>query len=226
VTEAKLGVNAPPGTRIEIEDIEEEIEKLQTELDDIKNEIESISQTNVQRKTQRTKDIQSQKLLHKYYMRILVITLALLVITLVALGISFTSKQSSNDLITVQPSPTSTPIPTPITTVSPPDVYFIITFASKKQKIPAGDTLSLKPGETILIETSITTEDQSLFPDNLTYHYFSLRGSIPEKHVGPTASYVAPDQPGPDVITVLIVNQETGDEILSAIFLVVEEKEP
>jgi len=119
--------------------------------------------------------------------------------------------------------PTST-----VTVTNLMDAYvrFTITHSTEPKRIvPAGGTLTLMPGDVVLVEMSVTL-GQSPFPRDLTYRYSASRGSISEKHVGPRASYDAPEQPGPDAITVLITDQETGDEILRGINILVEEKSP
>lgn len=125
----------------------------------------------------------------------------------------------------------TTPAPTPTPTVMATNlmdarVRFTITLSKgDKLKVPAGGTLTLTPGDGVLIETSITV-GPSPFPRDLTYQYFAPVGSIPEELVGPTTSYIAPDQPGPDFITLLITDPETGSEILRSINVIVKEKSP
>jgi len=124
---------------------------------------------------------------------------------------------------TPTPSPTST---VTVTNLTEARVRFAITLSNGDElKVPAGGTLTLTPGEGVLVETIITV-GQSSFPRDLTYQYLAPGGSIPEELVGPRTSYVAPDQPGPDFITVLITDPETGDEILHSINVVVKKKSP
>lgn len=88
-----------------------------------------------------------------------------------------------------------------------------------------GGTLTLKPGDGILIETRVTVGQLS-FPRDLAYQYRAPIGSIPKELVGCRTSYVAPDQPGPDFITVLITDPETGNETMRSINVVVKEESP
>jgi hypothetical protein len=123
------------------------------------------------------------------------------------------------------PSSAVTPVPT-IDNLADAGVSFTITFSNDdEKKIPAGNMLSLIPGDGVLIKVDVTV-GSSPFPHDLTYRYFAPRGNIPDELTGPSASYVAPEQIGPDVITVSITDQETRNEILRSISVIVGEKSP
>jgi tetratricopeptide (TPR) repeat protein len=122
------------------------------------------------------------------------------------------------------PSP-ATPSPRPGVSLSDTHVSFSITLGSGVETpVSAGHTLTLAPGDVVLIETSIMT-DNSLFPRALLFQYYSPEGRVPAKVSGPRTSYIAPAQPGPDVIAVLITDQATHDAILRHINVIVREKE-
>jgi len=124
------------------------------------------------------------------------------------------------------PTPTHIPSPTPtaaIVHLADARVSFTITLSGDgKREVPAGGTLTLAPGDKVLIELSVTV-GTSPFPRDLTYRYFAPGGSIPEELTGPSASYVVPEQPGSDAITVQITDPATGDSILRSINVVVSE---
>ena len=128
---------------------------------------------------------------------------------------------------TASSTPTLTPMPPTTSSSTVVDlanahVNFTISLAdAPEMTVPASGTLSIAPGAVVLIEMKVTI-GQSPFPRDLTYWYSAPRGSIPEKHTGPSVSYVAPEQPGPDVITVSITDQETGEQILRSIKVVVD----
>lgn len=123
----------------------------------------------------------------------------------------------------------ATPIATPTATVTVINltearVRFTIRPSSDRElEISAGGTFSLWPGDVALIEVSVTV-NQASFPRQLAFRYFAPRGNIPDEHGGPKASYVAPTQSGPDIITVQITDSATGDAILRSINVVVSEK--
>jgi hypothetical protein len=124
-------------------------------------------------------------------------------------------------------TPTATPTST-VTVANLPEarVGFTVAFSDGVELgVPAGGTLTLTPGEGVLIETSVTVGQLS-FPRDLAYQYRAPLGSIPKELVGSRTSYIAPNQPGPDFITVLITDLETGDQILRSINVVVKEKSP
>jgi len=119
--------------------------------------------------------------------------------------------------------------PTPTATVvhlTDAHISFTVTLIGGGElEIPAGGILSLAPGDGVLIDVNVTV-DHSPFPRDLTYQYLAPRGSIPEELTGPSASYAAPEQSGPDVITARIRDWKTGDEIVRSISVFVEEKSP
>lgn len=130
-----------------------------------------------------------------------------------------------NRIVPVWQPTTMTPTST-ATVLTDARVIFTITLRNgDKLEVPAGSTLTLTPGEAVLIEAIITV-GQSSFPRDLTYEYLAPVGSIPEELVGPRTSYVAPDRPGPDFITVLITDLETDDGILRSINVAIKEKSP
>jgi len=122
------------------------------------------------------------------------------------------------------PTPTLTVTSTPKVDLTDARVLFIITLSNGDElEVPADGTLTLTSGDVMLIEMSVIVGN-SLFPRDLTYQYFASRGGIPEKHIGPRASYVAPELPALDVITVVIKDRATGDTITRCIKVVVKER--
>jgi hypothetical protein len=120
-----------------------------------------------------------------------------------------------------------TPTPAPTATVvrlTDARVHFtVVPGDDDEQDVSAGSTLILRPGDAALITVNVTV-NQSRFPRPLAHHYFAPRGIIPEEHTGPKASYVAPEQPGPDVITVQITDTAMDDTILRSINVIVSEE--
>jgi hypothetical protein len=128
-----------------------------------------------------------------------------------------------SSIIWSQAKPLSTPSPT----ARAFHVSFIITIATSGEirEIPPGsDTpLRLMAGSAILIETKVTS-NQALLPSDLTYRYTALKGNIPKIITGHNASYVAPQEPGPDVINVSVTDQATGESTQRSINIIVQNK--
>lgn len=116
------------------------------------------------------------------------------------------------------------PSPTPRVNLSDARVGFSITLGNGKIPVPVSNTITLAPGDVVLIETSVMA-DSSPFPRALSFQYYAPRGRVPSNVSGPRTSYVAPARPGSDVITVLVTDQVTGDMIQRHINIVVKEKE-
>jgi len=116
------------------------------------------------------------------------------------------------------------PSPTPRINLSDARVGFSITLGNRKIPVPVSNTITLAPGDVVLIETSVTT-DSSPFPRALSFQYYAPRGRVASKVSGPRTSYVAPARPGPDVITVSVTDQATGASIQRHINIIVKEKE-
>ncbi len=103
-------------------------------------------------------------------------------------------------------------------------VGFSITLSNgDKIPVPISNTITLAPGDMVVIETSVTT-NSSPFPRALSFQYYAPRGRV-AKASGPRTSYVAPAQPGSDVITVSVTDQVTGDMIQRHLNIIVKEKE-
>jgi hypothetical protein len=121
------------------------------------------------------------------------------------------------------------PTPTPTAAVvhlTDAHVRFTVTLSSGDEvEILIRDTLTLAPGDRILVGVSVSV-NQSPFPSDLTYQYFAPAGSVPEELTGPNVSYAAPEKPGADVIIVRIRDQETGNEIVRSINVEVKEGSP
>lgn len=128
---------------------------------------------------------------------------------------------------TLTPTPTSTPTSTAtVVHLTDARVHFTVVLSDDvEQEIHVGGTLALRSGDAALITVNVTV-NQSPFPRLLAYNYFAPRRNIPEEHTGPSASYVAPEQPGSDIITVQITDLVTGDTILRSIKVVVDKKSP
>jgi len=139
-----------------------------------------------------------------------------------------TSTPTSASTLTLTPTPI-TATPTSIATVvhlTDARVHFTVVLSDDvEREIHVGDTLTLRSSDAALITVNVTV-NQSPFPRLLAYNYFAPRGNIPEEHAGPNASYVAPEQPGSDIITVQITDLVTGDTILRSIKVVVDKKSP
>ena len=115
--------------------------------------------------------------------------------------------------------------PTVTVTLSSARVSFVITRSDGETlSVPIESTLALMPGEGILIGANVVV-DQVSFPHDLSFQYFAPGGSVPAKTVGPHTSYIAPKQPGPDVIATLITDQVTHDTILRSVRVIVKAKE-
>lgn len=93
------------------------------------------------------------------------------------------------------------------------DVSFTVTSSAGEEEIPTHGTLTLAPGDSVSVEVNVTV-GQAPFPRDLTYQYFAPEGNVSEELTGPYTAYSAPEQSAADVIVVLIVNQQTGDEVL------------
>jgi tetratricopeptide (TPR) repeat protein len=119
----------------------------------------------------------------------------------------------------------ATPSPRPGVSLRDTHVSFSITLGSSAETpVSASHTLTLAPGDVVLIETSVMT-DNSPFPRALSFQYYAPGGRVPARVSGPRTSYIAPAQPGFDIISVLITDQATHDTILRHISVIVKEKE-
>ena len=117
------------------------------------------------------------------------------------------------------------PMPAPGASLDAAQVSFTITRSDGETlSVPIESTLALMPGEGILIGANVVV-DQVSFPHDLSFQYFAPGGSVPAKTVGPHTSYIAPKQPGPDVIATLITDQVTHDTILRSVRVIVKAKE-
>jgi tetratricopeptide (TPR) repeat protein len=117
------------------------------------------------------------------------------------------------------------PMPAPGASLDAAQVSFTITRSDGETlSVPIESTLALMPGEGILIGANVVV-DQVSFPHDLSFQYFAPGGSVPAKIVGPRTSYIAPKQPGPDVIATLITDQVTHDTILRSVRVIVKAKE-
>jgi hypothetical protein len=115
----------------------------------------------------------------------------------------------------------TTPNPSPpITgTLSEAFVDFIITDKDRNQlKIPAEGTVTLLPDEKVVVKASVFGVDHLPFPGELIFMYHFSSG---EKISGTTIPYIA-KQSGGDILTLLVIDKTTGDQISRSIKITVK----
>jgi hypothetical protein len=164
-------------------------------------------------------------LLHPAWQRIIGAIIAIVVLAIVIVIVISTRYWSEIRALLPSPTPSPTATSTPIVAnLTDARVRFIITLRTGQElDIPTGGTLPLTSGDVMLIEIGVIVGDLP-FPHDLTYQYSALRGGIPKEYNGPRASYVAPELPVLDLVTVLIKDPATGDTIIRSIKVVVKEK--
>ena len=86
-----------------------------------------------------------------------------------------------------------------------------------------GGTINLRPGHSFVFTMGVTI-DNSPFPQKLKFRYFPSMGSIQATQMGRTGSYVAPSQPGTDIIGVEIEFEEGASKITRSILVDVQDK--
>lgn len=86
----------------------------------------------------------------------------------------------------------------------------------------AGRVMRVVPGSSLLIEMGFAADDTS-FSRELAYHYFAARGSVQATNGGHTASYVAPPQPGPDILSVEIMLPDDTFKMTRSLYIWVSE---
>ena len=128
---------------------------------------------------------------------------------------------------TPEPTPTAQMTPTIDSGVDPDlrdaGVTFNITSSEGDSiKVFAGDTLTLMPSESFQLKMTVTV-DGSPFPRELIYRYSAPVGRVSEEFAGPATSYVAPNQPGTDIIGVLITDPTNGRQISRSINVIIQE---
>lgn len=86
----------------------------------------------------------------------------------------------------------------------------------------AGRVMRVAPGSSLLIEMGFAADDTS-FSHELAYHYFAVNGSVQAANMGHTASYVAPLQPGTDILSVEIMRPDDTFKITRSLYIWVSE---
>ena len=82
--------------------------------------------------------------------------------------------------------------------------------------------MRVAPGSSLLIEMGFAADDTS-FSHELAYHYFAARGSVQAANMGHTASYVAPLQPGTDILSVEIMRPDDTFKMTRSLYIWVSE---
>jgi hypothetical protein len=96
---------------------------------------------------------------------------------------------------------------------------FMVTLQDGTQvKIPEGIDLVIAPKDKIEIAASVTTEDGSDYPHELSLHFYFASGG---DAAGETATYIA-RQAGTDLITVLVMDKLTLEQAIRNIRVVVK----
>ena len=81
--------------------------------------------------------------------------------------------------------------------------------------------MRVAPGSALLIEVEFA--DDASFAHELAYHYFAVRGSVQATNQGLTASYVAPLQPGTDILSVEIMRPHDPFKMTRSLYIWVSE---
>ena len=119
------------------------------------------------------------------------------------------------------PSPTPSAQINPVADLLDPRVVFRIE-KDNSIEIIDGEPITLIPGDSFQLKITVTV-DGTPFPLELKYQYSALRGSMPAEHTGFEASYVSPNQPGTDIISVLITDPSNGRQISRSINVIIQE---
>lgn len=103
------------------------------------------------------------------------------------------------------------------------NVRFVVTRENGDiNQYSAGRVMRVAPGSSLLIEMGVDADDTS-FSHKLAYHYFAARGSVQAANMGHTASYVAPLQPGTDILSVEIMRPDDTFKITRSLYIWVSE---
>jgi hypothetical protein len=115
----------------------------------------------------------------------------------------------------------------PVNNLTDTSVRFTVTHKDhSEQEFPPAGILTLLPGDGVVIEVNVAI-DRPPSPSTFTYEYFAPKGNIATGSSStPMASYVAPERPVSDVITVLITDQQTDNQILRSLNVVVRGNSP